>query len=532
MRKISIGTVVFLLIISIFISCRKEDRNPFWDVDLLFPVVKSTLTINNIISDTLLIKNPDNSLDLFYKYSLSSFSIDSLFSIPDTTIHSIYPAPFTYTVSPGGVIIPLFSNSIYYPLGDAKLSRVTLRSGKMQLTIKSQIKGLVDFTYTLPKVTDKYGNIFDTTFTVPAATQSNGGLFVGVFDLSGYNIDLSGINGFSVNTMVTSYSAILSPTNQGSVTITAAEDVDVANTFLDIVPQYAKGYFGQTVNSVGPDSSFFTMFKNIIGGNINFEDIDIGLHIQNSIGADSRITINQLSSINSQTGNTIPLSHSVIGTPININRSLDNGGIVIPSTYSVSFNPTNSNIKQFVENLPNQLSYQLDLAINPLGNVSGGNDFVYYDKLMKTDLNMTIPLSLIANNLTMADTLKFKMPTNSNNVNSGFLYLIVDNGFPFTAETQLYLMDANYVVFDSLISLPNIIAAPLLDGNFISAGKKTTKLTFPIDAEKLVHLRNSPNIFIKLKFNTQNQPNYVKIYSFYELNIKLIADFNYTVGKK
>jgi len=496
MRKISIGTVVFLLIISIFISCRKEDRNPFWDVDLLFPVVKSTLTINNIISDTLLIKNPDNSLDLFYKYSLSSFSIDSLFSIPDTTIHSIYPAPFTYTVSPGGVIIPLFSNSIYYPLGDAKLSRVTLRSGKMQLTIKSQIKGLVDFTYTLPKVTDKYGNIFDTTFTVPAATQSNGGLFVGVFDLSGYNIDLSGINGFSVNTMVTSYSAILSPTNQGSVTITAAEDVDVANTFLDIVPQYAKGYFGQTVNSVGPDSSFFTMFKNIIGGNINFEDIDIGLHIQNSIGADSRITINQLSSINSQTGNTIPLSHSVIGTPININRSLDNGGIVIPSTYSVSFNPTNSNIKQFVENLPNQLSYQL------------------------------------ANNLTMADTLKFKMPTNSNNVNSGFLYLIVDNGFPFTAETQLYLMDANYVVFDSLISLPNIIAAPLLDGNFISAGKKTTKLTFPIDAEKLVHLRNSPNIFIKLKFNTQNQPNYVKIYSFYELNIKLIADFNYTVGKK
>jgi len=36
-----------------------------------------------------------------------------------------------------------------------------------------------------------------------------------------------------------------------------------------------------------------------------------------------------------------------------------------------------------------------------------------------------------------------------------------------------------------------------------------------------------------MKFNTAGQSkNYVKIYSFYEMNIKLVGDFNYTVGKK
>ena len=51
------------------ISCRKENKKPSWDVDVIAPLVKSTLTINNLIPDSLLNINPDNSLDIVYRWS-------------------------------------------------------------------------------------------------------------------------------------------------------------------------------------------------------------------------------------------------------------------------------------------------------------------------------------------------------------------------------------------------------------------------------------------------------------------------------
>jgi hypothetical protein len=275
------------------------------------------------------------------------------------------------------------------------------------------------------------------------------------------------------------------------------------------------------------------LFRHIISGTLKLEDVNIGLSIENSIGADARVTINDLVSVNSRTGNVLPLlSSSVIGSAININRAVDNNGNLTPSTYSVSLTPLNSNIKQFVENLPDKLNYKLVNEINPLGNVSGSNDFVYYGKLIKTNFNMTIPLSLIANDLTMADTMNFTMNANTSNVNSGNLYLYFENGFPFTAQAQLYLMNSNSAITDSLISAPNIISAPSLDINSICVGQRETKLTIPVGEGKLNELRSAKKMYIKIKFNTANQPNYVKIYSFYELKFKVVGDFNYTVGKR
>ena len=521
--------LLFTVYCLLFFACRKESKSPSWDVDVLAPLVKSTLTINNIIPDSLLQQNPDNSLDIVYQTSLYSFSI---VSIPDTTVSNNYVSPFTTTINPGGVIIPVVVNNIKNSLGDVELTNVTIRSGQMLLSISSQIKGLVDFTYTMPKVTDVYGNIFDTTVTISAATSVANGVYSGTFDLSGYKVDLTGPNGTSVNTMMTSYSAIVTPVATGgyTTTITAGNQVQISNTFIGIVPQYAKGYFGQTDTTL-TDASDFSLFKHIIGGTLQLEDIDIGFSIENGIGADARFTFNNLSSINTRTGITKSLSHPIIGNPVNLNRAVDNNGNVTSSTYSVSFNPSNSTIKEFVENLPDKMSYQLDLEINPLGNNSGGNDFIYYDKLMKTEMNMTIPLSLIANNLTLADTIDdFKMGKETDNVNYGNLYLYADNGFPFTAEAQLYLMDTLNNIVDSLISSLNTINAPALDGNFICVGKRLTKLTIPLDKNKMQLLRDTKKMYIKMKFNTTGQ-SYVKIYSFYEMNVQLVGDFNYTVGK-
>src|ERR1035437_2036400 len=79
-------------------SCRQQMGNPSWDVDALAPLIKSTLTINNIIPDSLLRKNPNNSLDLVYNSLLTSFSADKLLKIPDTTLANTKTYPFGTTI--------------------------------------------------------------------------------------------------------------------------------------------------------------------------------------------------------------------------------------------------------------------------------------------------------------------------------------------------------------------------------------------------------------------------------------------------
>jgi len=92
-------------------------------------------------------------------------------------------------------------------------------------------------------------------------------------------------------------------------------------------------------------------------------------------------------------------------------------------------------------------------------------------------------------------------------------------------------MDTLNNIVDSLISAPNVILAPQLDANFICAGKRLTKLTIPIGEDKMQLLRDTKKMYIKMRFNTVGQSSYVKIYSFYEMDMKLVGDFNYTVGK-
>ena len=148
-----------------------------------------------------------------------------------------------------------------------------------------------------------------------------------------------------------------------------------------------------------------------------------------------------------------------------------------PSFYYNVMNSNNSNIKALLENLPDKISYNIDVAINPNGNISNGNDFVFTDKLIDASLDVEIPLSFFATNLTLIDTVDVSLTeqTEHNRVNSGTLTLKVDNGFPLEASIQLYLLNENGNVYDSLLTSTLVEAAPV-DGNLIVTSKKLSKL--------------------------------------------------------
>jgi hypothetical protein len=514
-------------------SCRKELEKPSWDTDLLAPLVSGSMNINNILPDSILQANPDSSMKIIHEGDIYKISMDTLFKIKDTTIFNNYNIPFAYEFPPGYNFITNNTSETTYDLGGPQLKKVVIKTGTVRFKVNSQVKGKTSFVYKIPCAT-LGGNQFTVNVTVPAATASAPGIFDQTYDLAGYTIDLTGIANNKVNTIYTSLTVGISPTEMDSVWVYPSDVLTIENTFSGMFPHYAKGYFGSITFNAGPAQTPFTLFNRIVDGTIQLEDVKFDLKLENPIGVDARIYINNLTSINSRTGNVISLANSIIGSPINVNRASESGSTVYPTYQSYPLTTSNSNIKPMIENLPDRFGYSLQINTNPMGNISGSNDFIYSDKLLKAKLNMEIPLSLIATNLTLVDTLDMNIQgtSDSQNINGGNLILYANNGFPFDASIQVYLLDANMNVTDSLYTYANTIDQAVLNSSLRVTAKKATKLIAPVSESKMKLLYNTKKVKLKVKFNTASQSQYIKIYSDYSIGIQLIGDINYTIQLK
>jgi hypothetical protein len=105
----------------------------------------------------------------------------------------------------------------------------------------------------------------------------------------------------------------------------------------------------------------------------------------------------------------------------------------------------------------------------------------------------------------------------------------VNNGFPFDAKLQLYLLNENNIVTDSLFGYANTIVEAPINSSLRVTGKKLTKITVPVSENKMHLLYDTKKVVMKVRFNTSAQPQYIKIYSEYSIDIKLVGDFNYTI---
>jgi len=309
-------------------------------------------------------------------------------------------------------------------------------------------------------------------------------------------------------------------------------------TFANIVPAYGKGYFGTDTNSYASNVAF-PVFNSIVAGSLNLQNVTVQLSLTNGVGVDASLILKQLSSYNSHSGKTVDLhATGITQTTININRATETfnpSSPVIPSVTTFTISPFNSNILLWLDNLPTSVGYAFHIETDPLGNVSGSNDFAYYGYGINSTINVTIPLSLIANNLTLADTLAVNFAGSGNQVKqvkSGKLTIYASNGFPFSAGLQMYLLNKNNVVCDSLFIPPQAIAAGTVNA---VTGRVTNPvnsvLTISLDAARTQELFNTKTIILYARFNMGSAPStYRQIYSYYKLGLKAVANFDYLVN--
>jgi len=526
--------LAFCLIIFTLFSCRKDIERPNWDVDLLAPLVKTTLSLEDLLPDSVLQTNPDTSIKLVFQSNLFDVNMDSLFKIPDTTITEIYTFPLSSTANPGS---SFYSNDEERKLNisnGVELNYVLIESGFIELEIYSEIKEKIIITYTIPSAI-KNGDTLILKEIIPEGTIAQDGYFIKTIDLSGYELDLTGLSKSEVNTFVTRAEGTVDTNALTPVTITAGEKITYINKLVDIVPAFVRGYFGNQQIHVGPETSNTTAFNMISSGTLDLEQVDVNIEFNNGIGVDAQLILNQFGTNNTNTANNTVLSHSSIGTPLNLNRAQLTYSTpeVTYSSYNIAMSTSNSNIDQLIEIFPNQVLYDMNLNVNPLGNISGGNDFVYKKHSLETNLNVEFPLSLMANELTLQDTIDFSLPeeNESGTIIDGTLFLYANNGYPFDANLQFALYDENMSFLQNLTVKNEIQSAPV-NAALKVTNKKESVISIPLSEADINNLYKTKHILLKIAFTTTAQPQFIKIYEGYEIDIKVVGDFSYNVRFK
>ncbi len=491
--------LLFLLCVSLaFASCKKRDK-AVWDTDWQVPLVHDSLTMSNLLADSLLTVVAGNYV-LDINSSLFEFKLGDFVALPDTSIENTFPIALNFTAAPGSSFTSGNVEEHVLDIGDAQLKKIRVKAGGIDLKVFNPIGTKTIFTVQLPGVT-KNGVTLSQQFTAPAGTQSNPGVATGFVDLSGYELDLTGQFGTSFN-RIQSKLLVTSDPNGPTVNVTTSDVLKFRFSMHGVQLDYARGYFGSKLVSDTVYAQINAM-NNITDGLLNVDAMTFDLTIENGLKVNGKFKINSLKNINAS-GNAVSLNHPNIGTWNTINAATgSNVNNIQPSNTTLNFTPGNSNFENFVENhgAQNELSFQLQL--NPWGNVSGGWDEIYDAHPLRVKLNGAFPLNIGLTDLIFQDTFALSLMNDpaKTNVKSGQIWVNAMNAFPFEGDLQLYLLDANYQVV-GVVSGTSSIEASVFGSMVNGIMQKKSMVYFPVSETLCDKIGQVKYCMIKLKLNT------------------------------
>lgn len=510
-------------------GCRKDPAPPRWDLALLAPLAKATLTIGDLVPDSILSADQQGNVSILYSSELFALSMDTVLTAPDTSFRYAYALPFPGPLQfQPGATFNTNDDVTRFDLDDMQLTQLQVRSGQVDVAITNMMNGQIIGDFALPGASLD-GVPFSIVQDLPPGTPASPSTVSNTRPLDGYVFDLRGPSFNQVNTLATHISYSNAPGGT-IISITDQDSLLALVSYHGIIPQYATGSFGTRTIAIDPSSTELDLFNNI-SGTLDLDQVSARLKVRNGIGADARVNIHYLRSVNTNTDNTVDLTHAITSNPVNIDRALDLHGTFQSALNIFNLEQGNSNIDHFIENLPSRVDYAMDIIINPLGNISNGHDFLYHDSKLSAELELDIPLKLTATDLTLRKTVDLDLPGNVDGHawQSGTLHLFANNGFPFSAAMELAIVDDADVVLSVLAPGGTVPSGSLgSDGN-VSA-PTSSHLVFDVSPEQMNLLQASGKVRITAIFNTAGQPQHVQIHSDHRMDLQLTVDADYTVN--
>jgi len=517
---------VFLLIFGVlfFSACKREEPTT-WDIAVLGPIAHGEIGFDDLINDDELLTTDANGLmHVLIKDSIVGIELDSLVQLPDTSIVESFTAGFTGgpLSIPQGTNVITNNDDFIFGISSASLRQVALNGGWLEYKIKSYINGELDVAYALPGVT--LGGVpFELSIVTSAGSADAPFEESGSVDLNGYNFDLSGGSGTSTNSLASNLDVSVFSGAAQAAEVYGTDSLSIELKFIEPSVFYARGYFGNQIIDVSEEIDL-EIDDFISGYPIQLEAISFQLDLENSVGVDASLLVNEL--IANRSGHpSVALDHELIGSPVNITRATIVNNEVISTSNSFLMDESNSNVTDFISLIPSTINLNSSFELNPLQDVSGGNDFIFTQESFQLDYEIDIPLCFGIEGLSFRDTLELDSFEDLPNAN-GLVILLLENYFPVGGDFLLKRIEHEEEgVFLSEGELLPATLTSLLELNTPSI----SKIEFYLENEDVVALQNGAKFELMITLYSENGEE-VKFSGNETINAKIITDANLEVS--
>ena len=492
-------TIVLCFLIGL-VSCKKEETA--WNVDVEAPLLHDTLSLKNWVNDSTLTET-NGEIEIDVTRTLLDIGLSELIKIPDTSVTQLFSPIITLNNIPPGTTFVNAIEEHTVNLDDIQLKSIRVKDGRVKVKVYNPLGTKVLFKVQMPGVTQN-GVMFEQNYSVDAGSVANPTVKEEWLELSNYQIDLRGVSGIEFNILQTKLSLTTDP-NGVPVSISSAYDFKFEASLTDIKVDYAKGYFGSKVFSDVADFNIDFLSK-ITEGTLDLPETALQISIENGIKVPVRGQLHYLKNTN-QLGNTVSLTSPEIGPSFYISPAVGSWSSLQSNSQELSFDPVNSNLESFLENLgaANEASYEVQL--NPWGNTSAGNDEAFPNSRIKVKASAQLPLKLDLDGLTLRDTfdINFKQNDAQTHVESGLIYIDVTNAFPFSCDPVLYLMTEDGQILHTLIGSSQISSCEMAAIDPIDGLKKQpSHIEFLLGKEQLADLAVLKKIIVEARFDSPN----------------------------
>lgn len=492
--------LLFSTILVLASSCKKQDT--IWESNWSAPIISDTLSLENLVNDsTLSVTGSSYAVDL--NRTLFDVNISEFVSIPDTAINEQFTISFAFINIPPGYSFVNSTEEHDLNIPDVELKKVRLSNGFIDVEVKNPVETITFFDVKLPGVT-KDGVEFVQTLEAPAANGNQPGIITKTIDLSGYTLDLTGVTGHERNVLRSQVNVKSDPLGP-SVTLTNSQVTKVKVNFRDVLVDYAKGYFGNKILSDTTDLLLDVM-NTIQSGTVDIPASTIKFEIENGmkVGAEALLTMVKNES---NTGSIVGLSHPQLGTSLNIDPALGAWNTLSPSLKTIQFDAGNSNTEGYLENLGTSHKVGYAIELNPWGNVSGGTDQIFPNSHLRVRLEANMPLAIGFDQLVVQDTFPVDLAqdVSKTHLTEGKFLLKTANAFPFSADIQLILLDAQKQPLHTINGTTPIASSS--EGILEAASNlmvANSELAFVLTEDMVTDINQVKYILVRSQFDSTN----------------------------
>lgn len=548
-----------LLLVGFIFSCKKESFDVSnldlseADPSFAIPLAKATLNLGDLEREfdkgELIYNEGDELFRLIYSENIFQFNAGELIDLPSQSLNYAVSVPpstaSAFGLAPVGTSVNFsetLNESFAFANGE-EVDSIRLASGALNISAFTDMEHDVTLNISIPYLKQNgvpYNVSIDLSYQGSSPTTD-----VVNLDLANYVMDLSK-NGQTNNELEVNVDVTLTKTGQpyfGSESISFDMDIQLGS-FESIW-----GYFGNFQNIVAQDTQSLPVFTNYLSGDIHFADPQLNLYLKSSAGLPLGINFTGVYDANSGVGQSI-------GGPGLTNIPTIPGANFIGDTasffHSINNGNTSPSLSELLDASPEKIVYELGAETNPDGYAQ---NFLTGDAMAWGDIEVILPIFGYAKDFSFQDTSKLDLEDalnsdpesniNDEDVESATLRIICDNGMPVALGVQLYFLDDNDVLLDSLFedaTFDNLVPAGMVNnslpqtdpnyGKVIQSTRRINDIVLTRDQLESLISKGTKKVVYRANLNTTNadQLQDVKFYPEYELMMNLSAKINLNVN--